>query len=97
MEREIYDIHEPQVQLMMAIHLQEIKRTSQQGITYADLEDYLADFVWKKKAPQCLHEACNDVMRVKGEDIVRFLARVAMVQGAGMSLTDFQDILGGNK
>ncbi|MCH4015180.1 MAG: post-transcriptional regulator [Solobacterium sp.] len=97
MKNECYDIHQTPVQMIMAVHLQEIRREGPAGISYADLEDYLADYLWKRRKPRTLNEAAGDILKVTSDDIVRFLARQAVTDGASGNLADFTDILGGTK
>lgn len=92
-----YDIHQTSVQMIMAVHLQQLRRDGQPALTYADLEDYLAESLWKRKAPASLHEAADDVLHVTSDDVIRFLAQKAAVNGASGNLAEFADLIGGTK
>ena len=45
--------------------------------------------------PRSLHTAINQVLSVKAQDIVRFLARNAIVKGSSQDLSEFADLFGG--
>jgi hypothetical protein len=92
-----YDIHQTSVQMIMAVHLQELRREGQPAMTYADLEDYLADSLWKRKTPRSLSEAADDILKITSDDVIRFLAQRAAVKGASGNLADFTDLIGGTK
>ncbi len=95
MENEVFDVNNVSVQMMMVIHIQSIKRIDLSTLTYSDLEMYLSDCLWKKYAPRSLHEAADDVLHVTANDIVRYLSKIAVMEGAGGNLADFRDLLGG--
>lgn len=95
MEQEIFDIDNTYVQVLMVVHLQELNRTGQASLSYSDLEDYLAERVWRRGAPLSLHQAADDILKIRVEDIVRFLAGKAAT--ASGSLADLADMLGGTE
>ena len=51
--------------------------------------------LWKNDCPRSLHTAINQVLSVKAQDIVRFLARNAIVKGSSQDLSEFADLFGG--
>lgn len=95
MNAERFDIENIQVQMMMVIKLQQLKRESLNSLTYQSLETYLSEDLFRKHPPRSLHEAASAVISVKAEDVVRFLARKALEEGKYQSLSDYADLIGG--
>ena len=95
MNAERFDIENIQVQMMMVIKLQQLKRESLNSLTYQSLETYLSEDLFRKHPPRSLHEAASAVISVKAEDVVRFLARKALEEGKYQSLSDYTDLIGG--
>ena len=95
MNAERFDIENIQVQMMMVIKLQQLKRESLNSLTYQSLETYLSEDLFRKHPPRSLHEAASAVISVQAEDVVRFLARKALEEGKYQSLSDYTDLIGG--
>ena len=95
MNAERFDIENIQVQMMMVIKLQQLKRESLNSLTYQSLETYLSEDLFRKHPPRSLHEAASAGISVQAEDVVRFLARKALEEGKYQSLSDYADLIGG--
>ena len=93
---EVFDVHNMYVQLTMVIKIQQLQRESLSSLTYKNLEDYLSHVLWKSSLPGSLHEAADQILSVKGEQIVRFLTSQAIKEGSRDRLDDFSDLIGGN-
>ena len=93
---EVFDVHNMYVQLTMVIKIQQLQRESLSSLTYKNLEDYLSSVLWKSNLPGSLHEAADQILSVKGEQIVRFLTSQAIKEGSRVRLDDFSDLIGGN-
>lgn len=95
MDREVFDVNNIFVQMLMVVHLQQLQISGLSTLAYSDLEQYLSGFLWKRALPSSLHEAADDVLKVTANDIVRYLSRLAITEGASGNLADFQDMIGG--
>lgn len=95
MNAERFDIANTQVQMIMVIKLQQLQRESLDSLTYQSLETYLSEELFRRNPPRSLHEAAAEVISVRGEDVVRFLARKALEEGKHQSLSDYSDLFGG--
>lgn len=95
MNKEVFDVNHPKVQLTMVLKLQQIKRTQIPTITYSDLEDYLALSIWKKESCDSLTEAVDCIWKIEAKDIVRFLSHQAIRNGAKAPISDFSEMIGG--
>ena len=95
MERERFDTMNTQVQMIMVVKLNQLQREFLSTLSYGALEAYLNEGVWGKELPRSLHEAANDVLAVNGNELVRFLARRAVIDSQSASLSDFSDLIGG--
>ena len=95
MAAERFNIDDTQVQMVMVIKLRQLQREYLPALSYRNLEQYLSEELWKDGAPSSLHEAADDVMRVTANDIVRYLARRAEIEGRTQKLSDFLDVIGG--
>ena len=92
---EVFDVSNMYVQLAMVIKIQQLQRESLSSLTYKNLEDYLSHVLWKSSLPGSLHEAADQILSVKGEQIVRFLTCQAIKEGSRDGLDDFSDLIGG--
>ena len=95
MERERFDTKNTEVQMIMVIKLHQLQRETLSTLTYSCLESYLCEELWKKSSPRSLHEAAEDVISVNGNELVKFLARKAVMDSKDASLSDFSDLIGG--
>ena len=95
MERERFDTTNTEVQMIMVIRLHQMQRETLSTLTYGCLESYLCDELWKKTSPRSLHEAAEDIFSVDGNELVKFLARKAVLDSKQASLSDFSDLIGG--
>jgi hypothetical protein len=83
------------IQLTMVLKLQQLKREGVPSLNYDNLEDYINEKLWNKKLPRSLHEAADEVLSISPQDMIRFLSRQAIAEGASKTLEDFSDIIGG--
>ncbi len=96
MSSEVFDVHNTLVQLTMVLKLQQLQRSSLPALRYENLEDFLMEDLWKNKFPYSLHEAADDILNVTDSQIVRYLSKRAVIDGAKMNLEDFKDVIGGD-
>jgi len=47
MNKDVFDVNHPSVQMAMVLKLQQMKRIQIPTLSYSDLEDYLTLFIWK--------------------------------------------------
>lgn len=90
-----FDVDNTEVQMIMVIKLQQLKRESLNSLTYQSLESYLSEDLFRKNPPRSLHEAAAEIISVRADDLVKFLARKALEDGKRQSLSDFSDLIGG--
>lgn len=92
----VFDVNNTMVQLTMVLKLQQLKSSELPSLHYENLEDFLKESLWKKGAPDSIHQAADEILSVTAADIVRFLSRKAVSDGAKQNLEDFSDIIGGD-
>lgn len=97
MEVETYDEMNTLVQMVIVLKLQQLNSTAIPSLRYENLEDYLHLSLWRAKCPFSLHEAVNDVLNIKPNDIIRFMAQEAIYHASNKELDQFTDHFGGNK
>lgn len=97
MELEVYDETNTLVQIVMVLKFQQLLSTSIPALQYENLEDYLHNSLWKEKCPKSLSVATNDVLNIKANDIVRFMAKEAIYNASNNELDEFMDYFGGKK
>ncbi|MCR4950163.1 MAG: post-transcriptional regulator [Solobacterium sp.] len=96
MESAAFDVNNTFVQLTMVLKLQQLQRSELPSLRYDILEDYVAQELWKNDTPYSLHQAADDILSVTASQIVRYLSRQAVIDGAKMNLEDFKDVIGGD-
>ncbi len=96
MGNRFFTIDDTEIQMTMVVKLHQLQRESLPSLTYQNLEDYLHMSKWRSRNPRSLHTAVDDIMHITASEIVKFLSRQAIVDGAQMNLDDFADLIGGN-
>ena len=96
MKQEVFDVHNRLVQMTMVLKLQKLNRNELPSLSYGNLEDFLMESLWKKGLPGSLHQAADEILSVRADEIVRYLSKRAVMDGARGSLEDFADVIGGN-
>lgn len=97
MHIEVYDEKNTLVQLVMVLKLQQLLSCGIPALRYENLEDYLHKSLWKERCPFSLHEATNEVLNIKPNEIVRFMAQEALRNASNQELYQFSEHFGGNK
>ena len=95
MANERFDVNNVQVQMALVIKLHQLQRDILPTLTYQNLENYLTDWIWKKRLPRSLNYAVDDVMHISANDVVKYLTVSAISQGQKAKLEDFADLFGG--
>ncbi|MDO4414844.1 MAG: post-transcriptional regulator [Erysipelotrichaceae bacterium] len=95
MSSEKFDTLNTLIQLTMVLKLQQLKRNGLPSLRYSNLEEYINEKLWVNQLPQSLHQAADEILAVNNQDVVRFLAKKAITEGATQKLEDFSDIIGG--
>ena len=83
------------IQLTMVLKLQQLKRSGLPSLKYSNLEDYLNEKLWANTSPRSLHEAADEILALSTQEMIRFLAKKAITDGAASRIEDFSDIIGG--
>lgn len=96
MPQEFFDTDNAMIQLTMALKLQQLRRGPLPSLTWENLKDFLNGYLWKNRAPANLNRAVDNIMCIRSEDVVRYLALKAVKDGSRESLDDFGDLIGGN-
>ena len=95
MNKDVFDVNHPSVQMAMVLKLQQMKRTQIPTLSYSDLEDYLTLFMWKNGTNDSLTAAVDTIWKIESRDIIRFLSNQAIREGAKMPIADFSEMIGG--
>ena len=91
-----FDTNKTQIQMIMILKMQKLKSEELPTLNYENLESFLKQSLWKEHQPTSLHEAADQILHVRANDIVLFMALQAMTDGAKADLSDFSDMLGRN-
>lgn len=95
MSFKMFDIDDTSVQMVMVMKLNQLKREDLPALSYEQLEEYIMSSLWNKRTPTSLNKAANDILHISSSDIVRFLSKKAVIEGASARIEDFEDIIGG--
>lgn len=96
MSTSVFNTDNIHVQMIMILKMQKLKSEELPTLCYENLENFLSQSLWKEHQPVSLSDAANQILHVKANDIVQFMALKAMTDGAKADITDFSDMLGGN-
>ena len=83
------------IQLTIYLQLSRLQREQLSSLTYQHLEDTLKGLIWKKQVPPTLHEAVDDILKLKVGEIVAYLTRQVIVQGKTADLDEVYRKIGG--
>ena len=83
------------IQLTIYLQLSRLQREQLSSLTYQHLEDTLKGLIWKKQVPLTLHEAVDDILKLKVGEIVAYLTRQVIVQGKTADLDEVYRKIGG--
>ena len=83
------------IQLTIYLQLRRLQREQLSSLTYQHLEDTLKGLIWKKQVPLTLHEAVDDILKLKVGEIVAYLTRQVIVQGKTVDLDEVYRKIGG--
>lgn len=89
----VYNTQNPYVQMVMIVHMYDIQMKILPTLNYADIEDYLNGYLWRKAYPQSLNKAVEDILAISAEDIIRYLSKKAVIEGYSGNLADFADVI----
>ncbi|TFG82330.1 MAG: hypothetical protein E4G74_02840 [Erysipelotrichales bacterium] len=84
-----------QLSLTIALKLGQLQREGLKQLNFQQVEETLLKWKWKKHRPITLSEAVNDVLSISGEEVVAFLSRQAIIEGQKLTISEFEDIIGG--
>lgn len=93
MEQSLLD---QEIRYALAVKLNMLKREGLPDLEYTDLEQAVVHGMWKDQIPSHPSTAVDRILRVKSEDVVTTLTRLALTEGASMDMNDLQDLLGRN-
>ncbi|MEG0177446.1 post-transcriptional regulator [Anaerorhabdus sp.] len=91
-----FDVHNSQVELAIVLKLQQIQRDELPTLTYKNIEEVLYRFIWAQKPPRSLHDAVNDILSLTADKVVRYLSKMAIIDGYNKNLEEYSDLIGGN-
>ena len=83
------------IQLTIYLQLSRLQREQLSSLTYQHLEDTLRGFTWKRRQPQDLQEAVNDILHVNVGEIVAYLTKQVVIMGKSADLDEVYRKIGG--
>lgn len=95
MDRDVFDTKNTAVQMILVLKLQKLQRQSLPSLTYENLVAFIEEGLWKDNAPDSLHEAAKEILAIEPSQIVRYLSKQAILDGAKSKISDFSDVIGG--
>lgn len=95
MSSEKLDTFNTLIQLTMVLKLQQLKRSGLPSLKYSNLEGYVNEKLWLTQKPRSLHEGVDEILAISSQEMIRYLAKKAITDGAELQLEDFSDIIGG--
>ncbi len=85
----------PYIQLAIHLQLNRLQREQLPSLTYQHLEETLRGYVWKRREPQDLQEAVNDILKLKIGEIVAYLTKQVVIMGKSADLDEVYRNIGG--
>lgn len=90
-----FNVHNSQIELAIVLKLQQIQRDELPNLTYTNIEEVLYQYVWVHQPPRSLHDAVNDILSLTADKIVRYMSKMAIIEGYNKKLSDYSDLIGG--
>ncbi|MFV0382205.1 MAG: post-transcriptional regulator [Breznakia sp.] len=84
--------------IVLALHLKtnQLQREHLQSIHYQQVSNTMINFIWCGKTFISMNRAINDIVHLKIQDVVSYLANEAIIQGARMKFDNVENILKGD-
>ncbi len=82
-----------QFRLLLTLKLRQLHNGGLEGISYDDLYRMFTTHIWKNQKPTRLSDLADQVLNIKDEDIIRWLAVESKIQGYKSTLDDFKVLL----
>ncbi len=86
-----------EIELTIALKLGMIQKNSLPNLSYEQFKQVLVANKWKAGMPTKLHDIIDDIMSIKEDEIVAYLAKRAVIDGRKKSLADFAYMVGGTE
>lgn len=85
----------PYIQLAIQLQLSRLQREQLASLTYQHLEDTLRGLIWKKKVPENLYDAVDDILNLSVGEIVAYLTRQVIIMGKTADIDEVYRKIGG--
>ena len=86
-----------EIELTISIKLGMIQKNRLPNLSYEQLKQVWMVMKWKAVMPAKLHDIIDDIMSIREDEIVAYLAKKAVIDGRKKSLADFAYMVGGNE
>lgn len=81
--------------LMMRLNM--LRREELPHLSFQELMYVMVKGKWKNNVPVHSSVAVHDIMETTAEEIVTILTRFALVEGGRTDISEYYDLIGGNK
>lgn len=78
-----------QFDLVLNLRVRQLHANNLTGVSRDDLKRMVINFVWRKKRPVRISDMVNDILNIKDEEVVRWLASESRINGYKSSLSDY--------
>ncbi|MBQ1506209.1 MAG: hypothetical protein IIZ48_05505 [Erysipelotrichales bacterium] len=88
---------DPDIHYALALKWNMLKRKELPGLSLEDFVYAVVHGIWKDKVPVHASEAVDKIFKIKAEDVIANLTRLALTEGATMNMNEIDDLLGRNE
>ncbi len=92
MKQVIFNTDHPQVQLALVLKLSQLKNEYELQIDYDSLEKVFKNLLWRKKFPDRLSSAINEIFSLDFSSLVIHLNRIEQLESYQKKIDDYKDL-----
>ena len=92
-----YMINKNDLSVCIFLKLEQLRRESNPNFSYQNIEDVLYKVIWKNGMPNHINDAISDIIGLTSEKVIQILSTLAIIDGYHDDLSNYEDVIGGNK
>ncbi len=92
MKQVTYSTDHPQIQLALVLKLSQLKSEHGLQIDYDSLEKVFKNLLWRKKLPERLSSAINEIFSLDFSNLVIHLNKIEQLESYQKKIDDYKDL-----
>ncbi|MEG0315095.1 MAG: post-transcriptional regulator [Erysipelotrichaceae bacterium] len=86
-------LNDSNIKCAISLKTNKLIREELSSLTYQQVEETLVKYKWNGLKDVSLHDAINDILHLKANEIISYLSTKAIIEGSKMDIEDFKDLI----